>query len=370
MKFLSSPALSLASWMLSDFVTVLGNGSVQQDFGKVISSSSLGFSWDNIRHVYAFGDSYTFVQGTHGLANFSFIGDFQNLSFTKEELFSDEIIFRNTSSDGANWIEFLTGCFRGKPSDCTPRQLWNFAFAGADIDGNLLPLHHPFTIPLVDQVKQWAMYASIFLPRPKTHTLTAWWIGINDTGDSTGNTTTHTLTAWWIGINDTGDSTGNTTITDFASFYEKEMDSLFSAVDLAYTTGLTGAHLFLTVPPMERSPSGLASSRSQLQKSNIIEYNYQLLSHAQQFAKIHPRVPVFVFDAHAWFNFALDNAGELGFRNTTGFCECTDSGFFWYNSVNAPTQDSSGTILATPQKIRTDFFRTHCLISSPVSPPD
>ncbi|KAL5524356.1 hypothetical protein ACEPAF_9496 [Sanghuangporus sanghuang] len=334
MKFLSSPALSLASWMLSDFVTVLGNGSVQQDFGKVISSSSLGFSWDNIRHVYAFGDSYTFVQGTHGLANFSFIGDFQNLSFTKEELFSDEIIFRNTSSDGANWIEFLTGCFRGKPSDCTPRQLWNFAFAGADIDGNLLPSHHPFTIPLVDQVKQWAMYASIFLPLPKTHT----------------------LTAWWIGINDTGDSTGNTTITDFASFYEKEMDSLFSAVDLAYTTGLTGAHLFLTVPPMERSPSGLASSRSQLQKSNIIKYNSQLLSHAQQFAKIHPRVPVFVFDAHAWFNFALDNAGELGIGNTTGLV------------INL--LDSSGTILDTLQNIRTDFFRTHCLTSSPVSPPD
>ncbi|KAL5519854.1 hypothetical protein ACEPAG_1514 [Sanghuangporus baumii] len=315
MKFLSSLALSLASWMFSNFVTVLGDESVQHDFGKVISSSSLDFRWDNIRYVYAFGDSYTFVQGTHGLANFSFIGDFQNLSFTKEELFSDEIMFRNTSSDGANWIEFLTRCFRGRPSDCTPRQLWNFAFAGADIDGNLLPLHHPFTVPLVDQVKQWAMYAANFLPHPNTHT----------------------FTAWWIGINDTGDSTGNTTITDFASFYEKEMDSLFSAVDLAYTTGLSGAHLFFTTPPMERSPSGLASSRSQLQKSNIIQYNSQLLSRAQQFAKSHPRVPIFVFDAHAWFNFALDNAEELGFRNITGFCECTDPGFFWYNTGH-PTE--------------------------------
>ena len=33
--------------------------------------------------------------------------------------------------------EFLTGCFGGLPSKCAPRQLWNFAFAGADIDGNM-----------------------------------------------------------------------------------------------------------------------------------------------------------------------------------------------------------------------------------------
>jgi hypothetical protein len=41
-----------------------------------------------------------------------------------------------TSSDGANWIEYLTGCFGGSPFSC-PRQLWNFAFAGADISGHL-----------------------------------------------------------------------------------------------------------------------------------------------------------------------------------------------------------------------------------------
>ena len=29
-----------------------------------------GFDWRSIEYVYAFGDSYTFVQGTRGHANF------------------------------------------------------------------------------------------------------------------------------------------------------------------------------------------------------------------------------------------------------------------------------------------------------------
>ena len=51
------------------------------------------------------------------------------------------------------------------------------------------PLHHPWTVPLVDQVAQWVQYASSIIPNPKNNTLIAWWIGINDTGDSTANDT-------------------------------------------------------------------------------------------------------------------------------------------------------------------------------------
>jgi hypothetical protein len=50
-----------------------------------------------------------------------------------------------------------------------------------------LPLHHNYTIPLVDQVAQYVKYASKVLPHPKGKTLTAWWIGINDTGDVLNN---------------------------------------------------------------------------------------------------------------------------------------------------------------------------------------
>lgn len=99
-------------------------------------TTPITFRWDNIRSVVAFGDSYTFVQGSQGHPAFSFIGDALNFSFTPNQLLSDEILPKNTSSDGANWVEFLTGCFDGQPLKCK-KQLWNFAFAGADIDATL-----------------------------------------------------------------------------------------------------------------------------------------------------------------------------------------------------------------------------------------
>jgi hypothetical protein len=40
----------------------------------------------------AFGDSYTYVQGTGGLQNYSFIGDLQNFTYTPQQLLTDEIV--------------------------------------------------------------------------------------------------------------------------------------------------------------------------------------------------------------------------------------------------------------------------------------
>ena len=81
------------------------------------------FNWTTTKYVYAFGDSYTFVEGTRGLATFrcrhvfildgqpwfgskklyagvqpSFIGDRFNFGFTPEELLSNEIVPKNVST--------------------------------------------------------------------------------------------------------------------------------------------------------------------------------------------------------------------------------------------------------------------------------
>ena len=61
--------------------------------------------------------------------------------------------------------------------------------------GRRLPLHHNFTIDLVDEVKQWVSYASNVVPHPAAETLVAWWIGINDTGDTLHNTTVCTYSS-------------------------------------------------------------------------------------------------------------------------------------------------------------------------------
>ncbi|KAI0632044.1 hypothetical protein C8Q77DRAFT_1123536 [Trametes polyzona] len=280
------------------------------------STTAHGFNWDRTKYVYAFGDSYTFVQGTKGLANFSFIGDAFHFSFTPEELLQDEIVPKNTSSDGSSWTEFLTGCFRGKPSECSPHQLWNFAFAGADVNKALLPLHHNFTVDLVDEVKQWAAYASDIIPHPPEETLVAWWIGINDTGDTLNR---------------------NMTDAEFKAFWELEMRSLFGAVQNAYDHNLRGTYLFLNVPPLERSPDHLGTAIAPTYRRHILDYNAALAAHTAAFARAHPDVAVLSFDAHRWFSAVLDTAEAHGFTNVTGFCECKDPGFFWFNTGH-PTE--------------------------------
>ncbi|KAJ7288258.1 putative lysophospholipase [Mycena rebaudengoi] len=281
------------------------------------------FNWDSIRYMYAFGDSYTFVQGTAGHANFSFIGDALNLSFTPQQLLTNKIIPKNTSSEGSNWIEFLTGCTGGLPSGCS-RQLWNFAFAGSDIDSALLPLHHDYTVPLVDQVNQWLTYASNVIPHPSGET----------------------LTAWWIGINDTGDTVSNASITDFPAFWETEMTSYFKAVQKAHDNGLQ-THLFINVPPEERAPGTLGSAtKAAAMKTHIMQFNTILTNHVTMFKAANPgkscptnsTATVMTFDAHAWFNSVLDSPSTFGFTNVTGFCTCANpSGFFWYNTGH-PTE--------------------------------
>jgi hypothetical protein len=88
----------------------------------------------------AFGDSYTYVQGTLGYPGFSFIGSYlpDQFAITPKELLSDQIIqnFTGTAEGGPNWIEFLTGCGL-RPNLTSPEtckvQLWDFAFAGSDV---------------------------------------------------------------------------------------------------------------------------------------------------------------------------------------------------------------------------------------------
>lgn len=135
------------------------------------------FQGTEIKSLLAFGDSYTYVQGTQGHWNYSFISDAFNYSFTPAQLLSSEIVKNTTSSGGPNWVEYLTGCFEGLPAQCPGTKLWDFAFAGADISAELLPLHHNYTIDLDDQVKQWDLYAREGLHLKSTDTLVAFWIG-------------------------------------------------------------------------------------------------------------------------------------------------------------------------------------------------
>lgn len=83
------------------------------------------FNWADVKQVFAFGDSYTFVQGTAGYANFrsvhppvsrptplsclnSFIGDLiYNPNWTAHDLLTNEIIPKNVRLSNTS-LERLT----------------------------------------------------------------------------------------------------------------------------------------------------------------------------------------------------------------------------------------------------------------------
>lgn len=91
-----------------------------------------------------------------------------------------------------------------------------------------LPLHHNFTVDLVDEVKQWVQFASHVVPHPAAETLVAWWIGINDTGDTLNRNVC--APASCSPDRPAYTRTAQLTETEFKAFWEQEMQSLFGAV--------------------------------------------------------------------------------------------------------------------------------------------
>ncbi|KAL3466393.1 hypothetical protein BJX64DRAFT_13840 [Aspergillus heterothallicus] len=295
-----------------------------------------GLNWDSTRHVLAFGDSYTYVQGTHGHTNYSFISDQLDLEFTEQELLTNKIVQNQTgtSAGGPNWIEYLTGCGLDagltSPLSCK-KQLWDFAFAGADISAELLPLHHDYTTSLVNQVSQYITYAHpVLVPqivKPRD-----------------------TLVAIWIGINDINDSADNSTITSFPAFYDTLMTALFDSLAKLHAVGYN-EYLLLNLPPLDRTPANQAREPGERSPNatQVAWFNGALLGHAGRFAERYRGSAVRVFDAHSVLKGILDNPGRYGIVNTTDVCPgynqpdiadnfegygCSTSlrEYFWYDS--------------------------------------
>ncbi len=63
-----SIGLAIAYAIIVGLASILSSGAAPTTDG-----SRHMFNWDRTKYVYAFGDSYTFVQGTEGLATFRFV---------------------------------------------------------------------------------------------------------------------------------------------------------------------------------------------------------------------------------------------------------------------------------------------------------
>ncbi|KAF2477473.1 lysophospholipase A [Lindgomyces ingoldianus] len=288
------------------------------------------FNWDTTDSLIAFGDSYTYVQGTLGHVNSTFIGDLQNLVFTSSQLLSDLIVQNQigTAEGGPNWVQYLTQCGLKpgltKLKECKV-QLWDFAFGGADVSEEFTPLHHNYTVSLEKQVEQFLDYGdpvlSTFLDKSKA------------------------LVTSWIGINDIGDSAKYN--VSFPGFYDKLQARHFEFIDSIYARGYKN-FLLMNLPPLNRRPGLVFSPNPSVNATMIQWWNSALQSHATAFSNSHSDVEVMVFDVNKVLNGVLDEAEKWGFKNTTGYCTAynqpdilTDPGkygclpqkeYFWFNT--------------------------------------
>ncbi|KAL4935394.1 hypothetical protein BDV06DRAFT_234358 [Aspergillus oleicola] len=285
--------------------------------------SKPSFGWSTTQHVLAFGDSYTYIQGMSGHPNYSFIGDEQSYAYDARTLLSDQIVQNQTgtSAGGPNWIEYLTGCGVEPgftyPVECE-RQLWDFAFAGAGVSAEFIPLHHDYTISLVRQIEQFVTYGHPVLTSSPNPTKSPKHKGEPILSPSS------TLTTIWIGINDINDSAGyNLTIPQFALFYDTLIARVFESIGELSNLGYRDIVL-LNLPPLDRTPANQLRTREGeegVPSSRQVQlWNDLLKKQSQSFQDGNPGSSVLVFDANSLLNAVLDEPGRYGISNTTDFC--------------------------------------------------
>ncbi|TDL24975.1 hypothetical protein BD410DRAFT_820166 [Rickenella mellea] len=279
-------------------------------YALILSSkfASATLTWGTTKNLFVFGDSYT--DDGFKIANGP-----------------NSPVPGFTSSNGPNWVMFLSNTY-----NVNGTKVFDLGSGGATIDAKLVTPFQPTVLSIVDQV---AEFDKFLAPKPPG---AAW-----NSDDS--------LFAFWIGINDVGNSFGWTNITQ-KGFHKTLMDRLFSQVEDLYSKGAR-SFLFLTVPPTDRAPllieQGTASTK--LIKKALKDYNSQLKSSVKDFQKAHKDLDqVLVFDTVPVFNTLLDNADTFGFVNITGFCEAYQNGtpspttqvpgcapvssYFWLNSLH------------------------------------
>lgn len=204
-----------------------------------------------------------------------------------------------TSSNGPNWVDFLTTTY-----NATYVQTYNLAYGGATVDSALVKPYLPTVLSLKQQIQD------EYLPTYGSKPAFAPW----SSKDS--------LFSVFIGINDVGNSYS----TQNASLYPIIFKEYSGLVEQLYQSGARN-FLFLTVPPVWRSPLTIAAGTSsqQLEKSAIFDFNSRIASLANSLRREHTDVTLWVHDTYDVFNNVLNWPGSYpqtkGYKNTTAYCD-------------------------------------------------
>ncbi|CCA73377.1 related to cellulose-binding GDSL lipase/acylhydrolase, putative-Aspergillus fumigatus [Serendipita indica DSM 11827] len=132
-----------------------------------------------------------------------------------------------------------------------------------------------------------------------------------------GWSSSNTLFSVWIGINDIGNSYWR---SDATTFDDTLLNRYFQLVQSLYSVGAR-KFLFLTVPPIQRSPLmlGQGSSVTATEKAVIADYNSKLAAKAAAFASANSGVTALVYDTSTAFNTVLDNPSAYGLQDATSY---------------------------------------------------
>ncbi|CAK7210033.1 hypothetical protein SCUCBS95973_000655 [Sporothrix curviconia] len=275
--------------------------------------------WPGIKYAFIFGDSYT-------QTGFNYTSPSPP---TQDNPLGNPKYPGWTSSNGPNWVDYLTVKY-----NASRLQTYNLAYGGATVDSDIVKPYMPTVLSVKDQVH------SQFLPGYTSH-------GNSDLDTSSVHPSAPDAPAWqgnnsvfavWIGINDIGNSFWLNNVTDINT---KIFAVYADLVGLLYNAGARN-FVFLTVPPVDRSPMMLADTPEARasEKMDIATFNGLVRQLADSLKDEHgDNANVWVVDTQVPFNAVLDNVAAYpqtaNLKNTTSYCEAYQHGGLKPDSFNA-----------------------------------
>ncbi|KAL2882742.1 hypothetical protein SGCOL_001953 [Colletotrichum sp. CLE4] len=288
----------------------------------------------NVKHAFVFGDSYSQTGFNTSLEAPNPANPLGNPSYPGW-----------TSCNGPNWVDYLT-----VKHNASLLYTYNLAYGGATVDADLVKPYADTVLTLKDQVQTLFSNAYAAKTAPTwtgADSVFAFWIGVNDIGNS-----------YWNGADAT--SALNTKIVDV---YQGLANELYEA----------GARNFvwLTTPPVDRTPMLLAENADaqKLCKDDVADFNGRINAMAKN-VTTWEGANSWVVDANGVFNGVLDNVAKFdstkGYKNTTGYCDAYKDGttaqdtlidsctypvneYFWLNTLHPtyPIHDAVAETVAS-----------------------
>ncbi|KAG5728039.1 Thermolabile hemolysin [Termitomyces sp. T112] len=252
-------------------------------------------SWpglSRLSYMMIFGDSYSSI-------GFELVGNASDYKSTAQDPLGLPFPGLTWNEEGlANWVGHLLTKYVPRPSfiagkDATqdpeylknPLLVYNYAIGGDNITGVQRQINRFFLS--VGQKPAWA-------PWTPCNSLFITWVGINDCS--------HTRE------------------------HKESMTRLFKLQEELYGAGARN-FLFVDVPPIDRSPAVPKGRKSTVYQ----DYNAELETSAEEFAKQHPETTVLLHSSAATFNRFLDSPEEHGFSQS----DCRKpGGAIWYDYLH------------------------------------